>query len=62
MLGYAAPRMMQMDVKQLVGAAHGERGEGRENWRNGYRGAGLATSNSTSTSTPTVLPAPTNLR
>lgn len=37
MIGYVAQRLMQMDVEGLVGAAHGERGEGRENWRNGYR-------------------------
>ena len=37
MIGYVAQRLMQLDVEGLVGAAHGERGEGRENWRNGYR-------------------------
>lgn len=37
MIGYVAQRLMQMDVEGLVGAAHGERGEERENWRNGYR-------------------------
>ena len=37
MIGYVAQRLMQMDVDGLVGAAHGERGESRENWRNGYR-------------------------
>jgi len=37
MIGYVAQRLMQMDVEGLVGAAHGERGEDRENWRNGYR-------------------------
>ena len=37
MIGYVAQRLMQMDVEGLVGAGHGERGEGRENWRNGYR-------------------------
>jgi putative transposase len=37
MIGYVAQRLMQMDVEGLVGVAHGERGEGRENWRNGYR-------------------------
>jgi putative transposase len=37
MIGYVAQRLMQMDVEGLIGAAHGERGEGRENWRNGYR-------------------------
>ena len=29
---------MQLDVEALVGARYGERGEGRENWRNGYSG------------------------
>ena len=37
MIGYVAQRLMQMDVEGLVGAAHGERDENRENWRNGYR-------------------------
>jgi transposase-like protein len=37
MIGYVAQRLMQLDVDGLVGAAHGERGEERENWRNGYR-------------------------
>jgi len=37
MIGYVAQRLMQLDVDGLVGAAHGERGEARENWRNGYR-------------------------
>ena len=37
MIGYVAQRLMQLDMDGLVGAAHGERGESRENWRNGYR-------------------------
>ena len=37
MIGYVSQRLMQLDVEGLVGEAHGERGEGRENWRNGYR-------------------------
>ena len=37
MIGYVAQRLMQLDVEGLVGAAHGERDESRENWRNGYR-------------------------
>jgi putative transposase len=37
MIGYVAQRLMQLDVDGLVGAAHGERGDERENWRNGYR-------------------------
>ena len=36
-IGYVAQRLMQLDVDGLVGAAHGERGEDRENSRNGYR-------------------------
>jgi len=31
MIGYVAQRLMQLDVEGLVGAAHGERGEEREN-------------------------------
>jgi transposase-like protein len=37
MIGYVAQRLMQLDVEGLVGAGHGERSDGRENWRNGYR-------------------------
>ena len=37
MIGYVAQRLMEADVETLVGAAHGERSEVRENWRNGYR-------------------------
>jgi len=37
MIGYVAQRLMEADVESLVGAAHGERTEVRENWRNGYR-------------------------
>ena len=37
MIGYVAQRLMEADVEGLVGAAHGERSEARENWRNGYR-------------------------
>jgi putative transposase len=37
MIGYVAQRLMDADVENLVGAAHGERSESRENWRNGYR-------------------------
>lgn len=37
MIGYVAHRLMEVDVESLVGAAHGERNESRENWRNGYR-------------------------
>jgi len=37
MIGYVAQRLIQLDVEGLIGAAQGERGEGRENWRNGYR-------------------------
>jgi transposase-like protein len=37
MIGYVAQRLMEVDVEGLIGAAHGERSEDRENWRNGYR-------------------------
>ena len=37
MIGFVAQRLMELDVDGLVGAAHGERNEGRENWRNGHR-------------------------
>ncbi len=37
MIGYVAQRLMELDVDGLVGAAHGERSESRENWRNGHR-------------------------
>jgi len=37
MIGFVAQRLMPLDVVGLVGAAHGERHESRENWRNGYR-------------------------
>lgn len=37
MIGYVAQRLMEADVESLVGAAHGERNQSRENWRNGYR-------------------------
>ena len=37
MIGFVAQRLMDLDVEGLVGAGHGERAEGRENWRNGYR-------------------------
>lgn len=37
MIGYVAQRLMEADVEGLIGAAHGERSEHRENWRNGHR-------------------------
>lgn len=37
MIGYVAQRLMEADVEGLIGAAHGERNEHRENWRNGHR-------------------------
>jgi transposase-like protein len=37
MIGYVAQRLMELDVAGQIGAHHGERAEGRENWRNGYR-------------------------
>ena len=37
MIGFAAERLMALEVGSLTGAAHGERSEGRINHRNGYR-------------------------
>src|SRR6267142_2203248 len=37
MVGFAAPRLMELEVESLTGAAHGERSPDRINSRNGYR-------------------------
>jgi len=37
MVGFAAQRLMELEVESLTGAAHGERSPGRINHRNGYR-------------------------
>ena len=37
MIGFAADRLMAMEVEGLCGASHGERSASRENQRNGYR-------------------------
>ena len=37
MIGYAAQRLMELDVEGLTGAGHGERSTDRLNHRNGYR-------------------------
>jgi putative transposase len=37
MIGFAADRLMAMEVEGLCGADHGERSASRENQRNGYR-------------------------
>ena len=38
MVGFAAQRLMELEVESLRGAAHGERSSDRINHRNGYRG------------------------
>lgn len=38
MVGFAAQRLMELEVESLTGAAHGERSPDRVNHRNGYRG------------------------
>ena len=37
MIGYAAHRLMELDIESLTGAAHGARDPDRMNHRNGYR-------------------------
>jgi transposase-like protein len=37
MIGFAARRLMELEVEGLTGAAHGERHPDRLNHRNGYR-------------------------
>jgi len=37
MIGFAAHRLMELEVEGLTGAGHGERSPGRLNQRNGYR-------------------------
>ena len=37
MIGFAAQRLMELEVEGLTGAAHGERSADRINHRNGYR-------------------------
>jgi len=37
MVGFAAQRLMELEVENLTGAAHGERSPERINHRNGYR-------------------------
>jgi putative transposase len=37
MVGFAAQRLMELEVAGLTGAGHGERSPERINWRNGYR-------------------------
>jgi len=47
MIGYAAQRLMQLDVEGLLGVAHGQRGADRENWRNVCRQRDWHTRNGT---------------
>jgi putative transposase len=37
MVGFAAQRLIELEVESLTGAAHGERSPDRINYRNGYR-------------------------
>src|SRR2546428_12919309 len=37
MVGFAAQRLMELEVESVTGAAHGERSPDRINRRNGYR-------------------------
>ena len=37
MVGFAAQRLMELEVESLTGAAHGERSPHRSNHHNGYR-------------------------
>ncbi len=37
MIGFAAQRLMELEVETLTGAGHGERSPERVNQRNGYR-------------------------
>ena len=37
MVGFAAQRLMELEVENLTGAVHGERSPDRINHRNGYR-------------------------
>ncbi len=55
MIGYIAQRLMPLEAEGQVGAGHGERGEGRENWRKIYSTECRDTGESLTESTDSTL-------
>ena len=41
MIGFAAERLMEIDIEDRCGAGFGERSDDRTNQRNGYRGRSI---------------------